>query len=229
MLGKSKSKGLKITCIRKIMIAFRISKTYDDLLPFVERLSQKCSRLIVYEHNESARIHIHGLVADCEISTDTLKNYVKSSLNVTTFPKSDWSFITQDKQGNSVNDSFITYMSKGVLQFRFNKGYTTESIEQYRMSWKPIAKQKIQYILKQENPQEAKKRQIDLVNEICRRVDSEGFVLAEEIIKVICDVVYKENRTIIGRYKIRDYYDMVMYRTQPQAFIRSIKNLCLKE
>lgn len=208
------------------MLAFRISRSYTDLLPFIERISTKCSRMIIYEHNDSARIHIHGLIDGCEVSTDTLKNYVKCSLNVSTFSKSDWSFITQDKQGNPAGDKFITYMSKGILQPRFIKGYDTDTTEQYRLSW--VAKQKIQYVLKQENPHEAKKRQIDMLDEICRRVDSNGFVLCDDILKVICDVVYKENRTIVGRYKIRDYYDMVMYRTQPDSYIRSIKNLCLK-
>lgn len=209
------------------MLAFRITRSYDQLTEFITKLANSSKQLIVYEH-EASRVHIHGLVSECKVGKETLKNWIKDALDCKQFPKSDWSFITQDKQGNLVGDNFITYMSKGVLQPRFNKGYTDSLVEQYRLQWKPVSKQKVQYILKQENPKEAKKRQIDMLDEIVRRVDSSKLVLAEDIIKVICDVVYRENRTIVGRYKIRDYYDMVMYRTQPDSYIRQIKDLCLK-
>lgn len=210
------------------MLAFRITRSADQLDSFIQRLAQNSDKLIVYEH-DATRVHIHGLVSGHKVSTDTLKNWIKNALDCKQFSKSDWSFITVDKQGNPVCDNFITYMSKGILQPRFCNGYAIDEVEQFRLQWKPIeSKKKIQYILKQENPHEAKKRQIDMIDEICRRVDSQKLILAEDIIGVICDVVYRENRTIVGRYKIRDYYDMVVYRTQPEAYIRQIKNLCLK-
>lgn len=210
------------------MLAFRISSSYDDLISFCDKLSRNSDKLIVYEHDAS-RVHVHGLVSNCKVSTDTLKNWVKTALSVDTFPKSDWSFITKDKQGNNVNDSFITYMSKGQLDPKCVYGYDLDEVSQYKMQWKPIVRStKVQYILKQENPHEAKKRQIDMVDEICRRVDSQKITLGEDIVKVICDVVYRENRTIVGRYKIRDYFDIVVYRTQPDTFIRQITSLCSK-
>lgn len=209
------------------MLAFRVSRSFDELPSFITKLSESSTHLIVYEH-DATRVHIHGLVKDLKVSTDTLKNWIKHDCDTTKFPKSDWSFITKDKQGNPVNDSFITYMSKGDLQPRYCKGFDSDVVEQYRLQWKPITKQKVQYILKQENPHEAKKRQIDMIDEIVRRVESQKIVLTEDIIKVICDVVYKENRTIVGRYKIRDYYDMVVYCVRPQGYIELIKNLCLK-
>lgn len=209
------------------MLAFRITRSYDQLESFMTKLSQHSSKLVVYEH-EASRLHVHGLVVDCNVSTDTLKNWIKNACQCSTFPKSDWSFITKDKQGRLVDDNFITYMSKGVLQPKCVYGYDADVIEQYKLQWKPMKSQKVQYVLKQENPHEAKKRQIDMLDEIVRRVDAEKIVLTEDILQVICDVVYRENRTIVGRYKIRDYYDMVVYRTQPEAYIRQLKNLCLK-
>lgn len=209
------------------MIAFRVTRSFSELEAFITKLSHSSTRLLVYEH-ESSRIHIHGLITDCTVSTDTLKNWIKNVLDCKQFPKSDWSFITQDKKGRDVDDNFIIYMSKGVLQPRFVHGYTDDEIEQYRLQWKPPVKVKTQYVIKLEKPAEAKKRQIDMIDEIVRRVDSERLVVTEDIVKVICDVVYRENHTIVGRYKIRDYYDMVMYRSQPDAFIRQMSNLCLK-
>lgn len=209
------------------MIAFRVTRTYEELHAFVERLSTQSSKLIVYQHDAS-RTHIHGLVVECKVSTDTLKNWIKHELNCDKFPKSDWSFITQDKQGNPVTDAFITYMSKGILQPRYYNGYSEDDIEQYRLKWKPTERTKVQYVLKQENPHEAKKRQNDMIDEIVRRVESEGLKTTEEIINAICKVVYKENRTVMGRYKIRDFYDAVLYRTDQPAFMRQMINLCLK-
>lgn len=207
------------------MLAFRITRSYDSLQTFVDKLAGSSSKLIIYEH-DAARVHIHGLVTDCSVSTDTLKNWIKNVFSCKQFPKSDWSFITKDKQGNLVNDNFIIYMSKGVLQPRFVNGYTDDVVEQFKQQWKPVTpRTKVQYILKQENPHEAKKRQIDMVDEICRRVDENKYIMTEDIIKVICQVVYVENRTICGRYKIRDYYDMVLYRTQPDSFIRQLTRL----
>lgn len=209
-------------------LAFRITSPYDSLSQFVTKLKDNSDKLVIYEH-DATRVHIHGLVTDCKVSTDTLNNWIKNALNCKQFPKSDWSFITKDKQGNDVCDNFITYMSKGDLQPRFVNGYELDELEQYRMQWKPItSKTKVQYVLKYERPMEAKKRQIDMIDEICRRVDENNYVLTEDILKVICQVVYVENKTIVGRYKIRDYYDMVLYRTNKDSFIRQLKDLCLK-
>lgn len=223
------SKGLNKKCLVILkMLAFRVTVSYDSVVKFVDKLSDHSEKLIIYEHDAS-RIHIHGLVTDCKVSTDTLKNWIKNALNVTKFSKSDWSFITQTKQGDPVDDNFITYMSKGILQPRFVKGYTDDVIEQFKSNWKPITpKTKVQYVLKQENPHQAKLRQNDMIDEICRRVDSQKLVLAEDIVNCICEVVYRENKTVTGRYKIRDYYDMVMYRTNKSAFIHQIVNLCVK-
>lgn len=215
------------------MIAFRITRTYDKLEQFVQKLSDHCTKLIVYQHDadeEIARDHIHGLVTECTVSTDTLKNWIKNVINCKQFPKSDWSFIAKDKQGNPVNDSFITYMSKGILQPRYVKGYDDDVIEQFRLHWKPLTmKYKFQYVTKPETQKEAKKRQIDMIDDICKIVKGNGLVLTSDIIKVICDVIYVKNNTICGRYKIRDYYDIVRYRTQPESFVKQLTNLCLKE
>lgn len=208
-------------------LAFRVSRSYDQLTTFITKLSNSSSKLIVYEH-DATRLHIHGLVIGCKVSTDTLKNWIKDALNCEKFAKSDWSFITQDKQGNPVDDNFITYMSKGVLQPRYVLNYDDDYINQLKLQWKPVEKTKTQYILKQENPHQAKQRQIEMIDEICRRVDSTKSVLAEDIICIICEVVYRENKTVVGRYKIRDYYDMVLYRTQKSAFVKQLVNLCTK-
>lgn len=144
-------------------LAFRISNSYQDLEPFVAKLSVQCTKLIIYQH-QANRVHIHGLAIACKVSTDTLKNYVKSSLGVTSYPKTDWSFKTIH-DGKPVGDEFIIYMSKGTLEPMYNLGYESEYIQSLKSKWvdKP-KKELVQYKIKVENPREAKIRQNELMD-----------------------------------------------------------------
>lgn len=111
-------------------IAFRVSSSYDSLTDFITKLSEVSEKVIIYQH-DATRIHIHGLVQDCRISTDTMKNWIKKCLNVKSFPKSDWSF-------KSVDDDYgkyITYMSKGKLSPMYVKEFDDEFVEQCRNEW----------------------------------------------------------------------------------------------
>ena len=114
--------------------AIRITAAYDDLKGYVEKMAEVCDKLVVYEHTDVSRIHIHAYVENVTVSSDTLKNWVKKCLGVVAFPKSDWSFVTQ-LQGEEVKPMFITYMSKGVLRPKFIKGISTEDVDAYRLKW----------------------------------------------------------------------------------------------
>lgn len=208
--------------------AIRVTAPYDDLKAFCDQLVSCCSKVVVYEHNAS-RVHIHGLLIDCKVSTDTLKNYVKRSLGVSTFPKSDWSFKTLH-EGNPVGDDFIIYMSKGDLHPKFVYGYTTEDIELYRSKWvdrSDYVKKKTmtQYKLKYENPKESKIRQNEMMDMIRKRIREKGFTTPRQILEVIRDVVYRECRTIVGRYKIRDFYDVVTADVREEQWLDNMEKL----
>lgn len=129
--------------------AIRITASYDDLKGYVEKMAEVSDKLVVYEHTDVSRIHIHAYVENVTVSSDTLKNWVKKCLGVTAFPKSDWSFVTQ-LQGEEVKPSFITYMSKGVLRPRFIKGISAEDIEQYRLKWEERQKPRKEVVKKKE-------------------------------------------------------------------------------
>lgn len=203
-------------------IAFRISLGNKELTPVWSQI--KCEKLVVYEH-KAARLHVHGLVINCELSTDTLKNYVKRAIGVTSFPKSDWSFKTLH-EGHPVDDKFIIYMSKGSLQPCYVNGYTIDDLELYRTQWvdKP-KKELIQYKIKVENPQTAKIRQNELMDIVKAKCKERNVRQPRDILEVIREVVYKQHKTIVGRYKIRDYYDYVVSDINPQSWLDNMEKL----
>lgn len=209
-------------------IAIRVTNSYEDLRSFCDQLVTCCDKVVIYEH-EASRVHIHGLLINCKVSTDTLKNYVKRALSVNTYPKSDWSFKTLH-EGNPVNDDFIIYMSKGSIDPVMVKGYTVDEIQLFKSRWVTktdyrAKKSLTQYKIRVENPKEAKIRQNEMMDMIKKRIYEQKIKQPREILEVIRDVVYKECKTIVGRYKIRDFYDYVTAEVREQQWLDNMEKL----
>lgn len=113
-------------------IAFRVSEPSQKLTGFYDQLAKVSTHLIVYEHSAS-QVHIHGLVVDCKVSTDTLKNWIKKHLGIKAYDKSKWSFKTE-YESKPVDYNFITYMSKGKLEPVFNTLPMSE-VDGYKNQW----------------------------------------------------------------------------------------------
>lgn len=195
-----------------MLYAIRVSRKYEELEQFFLKLDDQ-PILAVFEHledDEVNRTHVHFLI-DTNISTDTLKNWIKKSLNVQTFPKTDWSFTKtfKDHQGHAVdvNLDFITYMSKGILKPKLMRG--VDNWEQYVSKWVQPQPHKgfKKFKLIPERPEAARKRQTDLLQPIIE--NKALYQTQREIVYAILDVLRKE-KVIAGRYKIRDYYDYIM-------------------
>lgn len=114
-------------------IAFRVSEPANKLTSFFIELSKHSDKLVVYEH-QASQVHVHGLVINCKVSTDTLKNWIRKVLGIKVYDKSKWSFKTE-YQGQPVNAQFITYMSKGKLDPVFNHNVQPSDIDAYRNAW----------------------------------------------------------------------------------------------
>lgn len=195
-----------------MLYAIRISRKYEELEQFFIRLEDQ-PILAVFEHpedDEVNRTHVHFLL-QTDVSTDTLKNWIKKALDVKTFPKTDWAFATtyKDHQGKAVdvNLDFITYMSKGILKPKLIRGI--DDWEQYVTKW--VQPQQYKGFKKfktiSERPETARKRQTDMLQPIIE--NKALYQTQREIVYAILDVLRKE-KVITGRYKIRDYYDYVM-------------------
>jgi len=205
------------------MLKIRVSRPYDDLKLFSEKLADACDACVIYEHEADAsvsRTHIHAFVEGPKVSTDTMKNWVKKALNVTAFPKADWSFVGATDRG------FITYLSKGNIDPKFFKGISDEDIRTLKTAWvqREERPKKTQYVLKNENPEQQRLRQWEMVEEIRKRFTNGD---SDTLVKIIIQVVMVENRTICGRYKIRDYFDTVMATRDPQGYANVMQKFCL--
>lgn len=204
------------------MLAIRITFPYDKLEKTFSKIKDVCDRIVVYQHDDSSRVHVHALVVGCTVSTDTLKNWISKEVGFRP-PKTDWGFPAAQ------NEQFITYMTKGKLSPVFVSGYLEDQLDHYRSKWVPQApksKGLVQYRLKIENPQEQKKRQSDMIEEIKLRFDALDVQTPFVLITLIRQVVVIENKTLLGRYKLRDYYDTVMLLQHPETFIKQMENFC---
>jgi len=192
--------------------ALRITRTGEELKPFWERVAAVTVRLIAYEHTDGERTHCHALVEGVTVSTDTMKNWIKAALQVKTFPKQDWSFKAADQDGK-----YITYMSKGTLDPIFTKGYDPEEVRRLKGTWIDYraalsdkrAKEKLEF---------PKLRVPELLDEIEKRFHAQEHNaetmdrVMDVVISIARQVIYVENKAIVGRHKFRDFVDTVMAR-----------------
>lgn len=203
----------------------RIHRTYEELEPWVQNLSEKCEKLVVYEHEadeEVNRLHCHIMIIGYNTSDETMKQQVIKVLGARP-DKTDWAW---DPNVRSEFDS-IAYMSKKDLHAKFVKGVSADIIAECSAKYVPKSEYgkrngKTQYKVITEKPEVSKKRQNDLLDEMIKRYKS-GYPMdkyledstypfkAAFVINVILEVL-NENRVIFGRYKVRDYFDTICAR-----------------
>lgn len=206
------------------MLAIRITRPYSALTPFFDKLKDFSDKLIVYEHTESSRPHIHGLIVNCKPSTDTLKNWIKAVVGKV--EKTDWSFVSKD-----VNEKFITYMSKGKLEPKTCVGFSEVQVSEYRDAWedrRTHKQQRLTFVVK-ESQNERKARQTDMIAEIIKRVEQSEDQTAEFIIGTIYRVVAIDNRNVLGRFKLRDYYDTVLQQIRQEEWMHGMRKICTRD
>lgn len=206
----------------------RLTYSYTQLGDLMKLISSKSSSVVVYEHS-GKQVHIHALVKGCIVSTDTLKNYVRKFVG--SVPKTAWSFKT------ATSDDCIKYMSKGKLEPVFVHNYDIERIQKYKSEWedysyaKQTHKGMKQFVIK-ETQKESKLRQGEMIDECIRRLTVNGNKpRGREIVEMIRQVVVIENRTIVGRFKYRDYYDTIMARMEhtKNDFMFAVGAMCAKD
>lgn len=212
----------------------RIDVSYEMFAPMIPYLTEECSKVALYEHNvNELNVHCHYYITDYKPSTDTLKRKINLVLNrPRSAPKGNsfWSFKTEYKTDLSlppkpIDDGCITYMSKGSYEPSFIQGFTQEAIQQLKLNWidfKTKNKQQklTQYFVK-ESQQQAKLRQEQLIKLIIERCKDDFSI--KNILINLRQVVIVENRTIIGRYKVRDYVDTILAHKDANSWLMSME------
>lgn len=201
--------------------AVRLTFPYSEVQGAIEQFAKASEGIVVYEHEadkEVSRTHIHLLLEKCSVGTDTLKNYVRKCKEVK-IEKTDWSFKTASEDlGN-----YIKYMSKGVLESVYVKGYDMEYINECKSKWEDVSETRVKLAngkLVREVDDSANISKRQLVEEMVAHIgDSERdtrLILAG-IRKVLI-----QHRIVVGMYKVMDYYDSYMMYGQKDNWIEMV-------
>jgi len=123
--------------------AVRLRVPYADFEKVCPVWATKCDKMLVYEHTENAaNIHVHLLLTQVTVTTENLKqDYRKAGLALK--GPGQVSFKTAFKTPERVvieitaehHARYITYMTKGIYQPSYNKGFDPEFLEKCRMAW----------------------------------------------------------------------------------------------
>lgn len=197
--------------------AIRITYSFSELIGFFDELTAHNIKYIVYEHSTDMgceRTHIHALLFAVKQSTDTLKNWVKTALNITeNLGNKGWSFklaYNDPKHNNTFDyEHNVTYMSKGCLEPKRNTAYSNDEVVFARGKWVEMKKEIIHQKTDVVVVSVQKKTKNEIMGEVANRlrnVDGEMMPSDKKIIRAVCDVL-RENRIITNMYKMADYVD----------------------
>lgn len=190
---------------------------YDDI---------PCKSLVIYEHTRDEtdpvhnRTHIHLVILGLELTIPGLKGRISTYLN-TEVRRSDWSF----KKIDNINEvpKILVYMSKGRYQPCYARNMEIDDAaiisawENYGNLQRPMRQLKITQL----GSKEYKQTYNDLIDKTINILEEGGDYQPRQIIETIISVFRKE-RIIIGRYKIRDIYDTVLMRKLPEHYIEKL-------
>ena len=151
--------------------AFRVSSLYDETKEHLANLFELCEKVAIYQHDadeEISRTHIHGLLIGCTKGEDTIRNrFFKGK-----YQSADYELKTryevkeglmQVKRKYDVDEKYIIYMSKGVLDPMFLKVFTKEETDAFKAQWKNHKEKK-------EDRSEVKKKKPLNMMEACRLI-----------------------------------------------------------
>lgn len=116
---------------------FRIHLPFADVK--LDNLYEDCEKVIVYEHppdDEVKRLHIHGLCIGYKYKDDTLRKHFKG--------KYEYALTFKNKKtGGPVDETYITYMSKGEYDPLYVKNFHDDEIQLGKsLGYKPVKSDK---------------------------------------------------------------------------------------
>jgi len=108
----------------------RITHPYSSLAPLVSRWSLECEKLIAYEHvgTLTEKVHIHMVILGSRLQKKQLRNIGQQQA---------------DLKGNELCsfkecvswEQPIVYMTKGMLEPSYNKGFAIDKIAELKGRW----------------------------------------------------------------------------------------------
>jgi len=120
--------------------ACRISRSYDELKELITDWATVCDKLLVYQHpadEEIKKTHLHFLMEGCRIGEEGIKKRSKTFIKL--HGNEDWSFSQKEYDGQV--QKYIIYMTKGLYEPVYNKGYCLIDLEECKKAWIPPEKE----------------------------------------------------------------------------------------
>lgn len=131
--------------------AIRITRSFLVLERAIGAAALLADKALAYEHIGTAteKVHVHLLLVGVRCDKKTLQKRMNEHFKLTDklTGNGDWSFKTKDKNYGPVEDSvkYITYMTKGKFDPKYNKGYTQEQLDEAKALWVEPVKAKSQW------------------------------------------------------------------------------------
>lgn len=212
----------------------RVSLSYADISGVVEKWSQTCEKMVVYQHDadkEVPRIHVHMLLINCKHkSPEQLKRVFHEALETDRKGNDLWAWTHKDYP--DPNESFIPYMTKGNVAPSFVKNFSPAELEDARSQWKDTESiPKGKCLLNDEGevkdkPKKKTRREIvKIIDERFKKLLVEQntpqmmFInKCEEITKITLEVL-KEEEKIYRRSQVQEYRDTVLGWNDPGKFL----------
>lgn len=200
----------------------RITLPFSDLSGVIQEWAEHAQKVACFEHPADLKVkhtHCHLLLLDTDYKTAEqfkrifYKHYPQDQ-NPSYTGKDFWAW-TNRKYPNP-NMNFIIYMTKGIHSAKILKNISPADVEALRAKWvDPTPKEESLTERK-----ESTKTKAELLNEMLELIDDDDQkgvydnkvdeYLADGIVKVVLKVLRKNN-IIIGRFKVREYRDAIMY------------------
>lgn len=121
-------------------LAVRITLPFSDISGVVRAWALKVDKLLCYEHTGDVtnKDHVHLLMIRVSCDPERLKQIARE-LRECGSGNEFWTFKKKTKAHGDVSEEnssrYITYMSKGIHDPQYNKGYDKEYIEELKKQW----------------------------------------------------------------------------------------------
>lgn len=207
-----------------------------DYLAFLEEISNDCDKALWYFHpggkKDSNRPHIHGLVINYSKSDDTLRKKIKDTFPVDA-KKQEFAISNSFSRGVKMSELFyqkyITYMSKGIYDPVYNKGFTEQDIEIWKSLWIfPSEQSQPANIIVE--PKEKIQKKLTLF-QIARAAQAEYMFTYQEISLNVNKLIFivirilKENKILAHKMVVRNIIQDIIADLDVEEFVASVQKM----
>lgn len=215
----------------------RVSLPYNDMSGVVEMWSRSCDKMVVYEHQADEgcnTTHVHMIMINCKYkSQDTLCNQFRKLIETDRKGNGLWSW--EHKDFPNPDESYVTYMSKGKLEPVFVMNMTVNEIEVFKSRWRQYNKVEKKHVIENEMntqvipvtvKQKTKWELLCIMDHEIKLYQEQhpNRVITKEIRNRIIVNVLKEEKQVIGLYKVQEFSYAFSLHFDTETFLDALND-----